>query len=115
MNEKRTSLRVEPVDDCYVVHARLIGSIKNISMDGLYCSCFQECDCEVEEHKKIDILCGQGNFIVRDVPIKIIEIQTIDGKFLQNFHLKKCRMQFSELHPEQAYGIESIVAGACIQ
>ena len=114
MRDRRVFERVEPADDCIVVHSSLIGNIKNISSDGLFCSCFQESACENSDHKEIDILCGQGNFLVKGLKVRIINMETISGKFLKDFEIKKCRMQFKSLHEEQTEGIQSILSGACV-
>ena len=65
MEERRGTERVKPAGDCIVVHSKKIGSIKNISSSGLYCSCFQDSTCETNIHKEIDILCGHGKFLVK--------------------------------------------------
>lgn len=114
MKEKRTCERVVPADECIVVHSKLIGTVRNISRTGLFCSCFQESECSENDHKEIDILCGQGNFLVKGLRVKIVDSETISGKFLQDFAIKKCRMQFMDLHEEQAHAIQSILAGACV-
>jgi len=115
MDERRVEERVKPkpTDDCIVVHTKKIGSIKDISTSGLHCSCFQDSTCERSIHKEIDILCGHGKFLVKGLKVKIIDSETIPGRFLSNFEVKKCRMQFVELQEEQAYGIETIVVGSC--
>ena len=114
MEERRVAERVTPADDCIVVHSRKIGSIKNISFTGLYCSCFQDSTCEKNIHKEIDILCGHGKFLVKGLKVKIIATENISGRFLSNFEVKNCRMQFVELQEEQSLGIETIVVGACV-
>ena len=114
MEERRVAERVKPADDCIVVHSKKIGSIKNISSTGLYCSCFQDSTCERDIHKEIDILCGHGKFLVKGLKVKIIDSENIPGRFLSNFEVKKCRMQFVELQEEQSSGIETIVVGACV-
>jgi hypothetical protein len=116
MEERRVSPRVAPVADCIVVHSQLIGNLKNISRDGLYCTCIQESGCSTGSHRQIDILCGEGNFLVQGLKVKIVNMETIIGKFLRNLEIKKCRLQFEEIGKEQSCGIERIVvAGACLQ
>lgn len=115
MEERRVAPRVRPADDCIVVHAHLVGNIKNISRSGLYCSCIQECDCVTNSHREIDILCGEGNFLVQGLRVRIVDMERIGGKFLRNLEIKKCRMQFEEMGVEQTHGIETILAGACLQ
>ena len=113
MEERRVTERVKPADDCIVVHSKKIGNIKNISSSGLYCSCFQDSTCKSNIHKEIDILCGHGKFLVKGLKVKIVASETITGRFLSNFEVKKCRMQFVELREEQSFGIETIVDVAC--
>ncbi len=112
MEERREFERVKPVDDCIVVHSKLIGTVWDISRGGLFCSCFQETPCGCDELKEIDILCGRGSFLVQGLKVKVVERQTRPGRFLRDFEIKKCRMQFAELREEQSDGIESILAGA---
>ncbi|MCL7489050.1 MAG: hypothetical protein M8357_12860 [Desulfobulbaceae bacterium] len=114
MGERREASRVTPTEDCIVVHSRKIGSIKNISVTGLYCSCFQDSNCAKNIHREIDILCGHGRHLVKGLKVKIIDSETIAGRFLTNFEVKKCRMQFVELGEEQSCGIETIIDGSCI-
>ena len=116
MEERRSCPRVEPVGDCIVVHPKAIGNIKNISRSGLFCSCYLENQCaEQELHRKIDILCGEGNFLVRNLRVKIIQMETSSGKILRELQITKCRMQFEDLREDQSFGIESILSGSCIQ
>jgi len=114
MGERREASRVKPNEDCIVVHSRKIGSIKNISATGLYCSCFQDSTCEKNIHREIDILCGHGRHLVKGLKVRIVDSETIAGRFLTNFEVKKCRMQFVELREDQSRGIETIVDGSCL-
>jgi hypothetical protein len=115
MEERRAAPRVKPADDCIVVHEQLVGNIKNISSSGLYCTCIQECDCVENSHRNIDILCGEGSFLVQGLRVKIVDMERISGKFLRDLEIKKCRMQFEDLRAEQAFAIETILSGACLQ
>lgn len=115
MEERRISPRVAPVDDCIVVHEKLIGSIRNISKEGLYCSCIQESSCALNSRGEIDILCGEGRFLVQGLKIRIVNMERVTGKFLRNLEIKKCRLQFEDICAEQSTGIETIVTGACLQ
>ena len=115
MEERRTSPRVAPVGDCIVVHSQLIGKLKNISREGLYCTCIQESGCVMDGHKQIDILCGEGDFLVQGLKVRIVKMETVNGKFLRNLEIKKCRLQFEDIGEEQSCGIDTIVAGVCLQ
>ena len=115
MEERRISPRIAPVSDCVVVHEKLIGNIKNISKDGLYCSCIQEGSCVLDGHEEIDILCGEGGFLVQGLKVRIVNMEKVTGKFLRNLEIKKCRLQFENVCEEQSCGIETILAGACFQ
>lgn len=114
MEEKRFAERVKPVKDCIVVHPKKIGTIKDISSGGLFCTCFQDSTCEKGIHREIDILCGHGKFLVKGVKVKIVESQSKAGRFLKNFEIKKCRLQFVEVADDQAFGIETIIEGDCV-
>lgn len=114
MEERRTTERVKPPEDCIVVHTNKIGNIQDISRGGLYCTCFQDSTCEKNDHREIDILCGLGEFLVKGVKVKIVDSETNQGKFLTNFEVKRCRMQFLEIEEKQAFGIETIVEGGCV-
>jgi hypothetical protein len=114
MEERRESERVKPTDDCIVVHTNKIGNIQDISVGGLYCTCFQDSTCQKGKHKMIDIMCGLGKFLVKGVKVKIVYSETNAGKFLTNFEVKRCRMQFVEVEDNQALGIETIIEGGCL-
>lgn len=114
MEERRVAERVKPADDCIVVHAKKIGNINDISSGGLYCTCFQDSTCRSNIQREIDILCGHGQFLVKGLKVKVIHSETIAGRFLVNFEVKKCRLQFVEMREEQSAGIAAIVAGACV-
>jgi hypothetical protein len=115
VGERRGSPRVAPVDDCIVIHSQLIGNLKNISKEGLHCTCIQDRGCTADAHQQIDILCGEGNFLVQGLKVRIVQMERINGKFLRNMEIKKCRLQFEDIAEEQASGIETIVTGACLQ
>lgn len=115
MDERREEERVQPIDDCIVVHSKRVGNIKNISQGGLFCICFQDPDCQKDMHREVDILCGQGKHLVQGVKVKVVETEKIAGKFLANFEMQKCRLQFTEIEEHQAFGIETILSGSCLQ
>ena len=115
MEERRAAERVEPADDCIVVHEKKVGTIKDISTGGLYCSCFQNKACTKDMSREIDILCGQGQFLVKGVKVMVVHTETIAGRFLSNFEVKKCRLQFLSMREDQCYGIETIIEEACVQ
>jgi hypothetical protein len=48
------------------------------------------------------------------VRVNIVSTETTAGMFLQNFHIKKCRLQFEDLGSEQCSGIDSILSGRCL-
>lgn len=114
MEERRTTDRVKPTDDCIVVHSNKIGNIQDISSGGLFCTCFQDSTCEKYTHQEIDILCGLGSFLVKGLKVKIVDTETNMGKFLTNFEVKRCRLQFVEIKEKQAFGIETIIEGGCV-
>jgi hypothetical protein len=114
MKERRIAERVRPAEECIVVHSNTIGNINDISTGGLYCTCFQDSTCEKDIHRQIDILCGHGKFLVKGVKVKIINSEVNAGRFLKNFEIIKCRLQFVEVEDKQASGIETIVEGACV-
>lgn len=114
MEERRTAKRVTPTEDCIVVHAKEIGIIKNISTRGLCCSCIQEQSCGRNIQKEIDILCHNGNFMVKNLKVRIIDSEDVAGHFLSHFSMKKCRMEFLDLREEQTNSIETIINGAYI-
>ena len=114
MEERRTTDRVKPADDCIVVHANKIGTIQDISSGGLYCTCFQDSTCEKYKHTEIDIMCGLGKLLVRGLKVEIVDSVTNAGKFLTNFEVKKCRLQFIEMEEKQVFGIGTIIEGGCI-
>ncbi|GAB4334316.1 MAG: hypothetical protein Kow0089_03450 [Desulfobulbaceae bacterium] len=115
IEERRVAQRVKPADDCIVVHARKVGNVKDISSTGLYCTCFQDSTCEMNVHREIDILCGYGKHLVKGLKVKIVDSETIPGRFLTNFVIRKCRMQFVQMEEEHQCGIEDIVSGTCVQ
>jgi hypothetical protein len=114
MEERRIIERVKPDNNCIVVHSKTVGNIKDISPGGLYCTCFQDSTCKTNIQREIDILCGHGQFLVKGLKVKVVHSETIAGRFLTNFEVKKCRLQFVEMQDEQSAGIEAIVAGTCI-
>jgi hypothetical protein len=114
MEERRIAERVKPTEDCIVVHSKKVGNIKDISIGGLYCTCFQDSTCKKNIQREIDILCGNGSFLVKGLQVKVVRTETIAGRFLTNFEVKKCRLQFVEMKEDQYFGIETIVAGACV-
>ena len=115
MEERRIAERFKLEDNCIVVHPNKVGNIQNISSSGLYCTCFQDSTCEKGTHQEIDILCGNGKYLVKGLKVKIVDTETKEGKFLKNFEIKTCRMQFVEVEEVQASNIETIIEDASIQ
>jgi len=113
MEERRIAERLKPGDDCIVVHARKIGNVKDISLSGLYCTCFQDSTCEKNIHREIDILCGYGKYLVRGLKVKIVETETIPGQFLTNFEIRKCRLKFLKIEDDQNSHLENILSDTC--
>ena len=110
MYERRVYRRVNLKNGCIVAHAKRVGNIRNISKGGLFCTCFQENPCKKAIKKIIDILCCNGNLVIKDVKVRVVGTERITGKFLRNFEMKKCRMQFDDLEEDQSACIEGIIA-----
>ena len=110
MYERRVFKRISLKNGCIVAHDERVGNIKDISKGGLFCTCFQESPCGKTNKKSIDILCCNGCLVIKGVKVRVVSSEQISGKFLKNFEMKKCRMQFDNLHENQSAYIEGLIA-----
>lgn len=114
MAERRTHQRFDFRDKCLIRHSAVVGSVIDLSLGGLSCSCSSADDIDSSECNKVDLFCSEKRLWVRDLPMKIVESERIPGKFLDNFSVRRCRARFDNLPQEKATQLENLIIAHAI-
>jgi hypothetical protein len=109
MEDRRKNPRYTLYESCIVNHSTTVGTIIDICRGGLSCSCLDHEQCSHSRPGKIDIFCKKNNYWAATLPVDVLESNTIPGKFIKEFRLRKCRMRFQELSDVQLAQIDSII------
>jgi NAD-dependent DNA ligase len=109
MEERRKHQRFRLQDSCFVNHSDVVGTILDISMGGLSCTCLDQRFCEKDSLQQVDIYCRKRGMWVEELKIKILESETVPGMFDDEFGVRKCRTQFVELAEAQAGQLEDLI------
>lgn len=109
MEERRKHQRFKLHDSCFVNHSDVVGTILDISMGGLSCTCLDQRFCERGSLQQVDIYCRKRGMWVEDLTVKILDSETIPGMFDDEFGVRKCRIQFVQLAETQAGQLEDLI------
>ena len=96
-------------DSCLINRSEVVGTIIDISMGGLSCSCLNQNCCHADPHHEVDIYCGKSGLWVESVTIRILGTDVIPGKFAKEFGVRKCRLQFVRLGESQTGQLENLI------
>jgi hypothetical protein len=111
MAERRKYQRYELEEKCLLRKETAVGTIIDLSLGGLSCSCCSpdSDDCSNRCCKNIDIFCTENKVWVLDLTMDIIDSEKTPGQFLDNFWIRKCRARFNNLRKEQATQLENLI------
>lgn len=101
MIERRKNQRFKLQNGNFVIHAKNIGKIEDISLGGFRCSCINE-DYVPESTGTIEIRCqGHQAPALSDVNIRILKSERSAGESIFNVFVRKCHIAFEKLSEEQ--------------
>lgn len=102
--ERRKHQRFVLTDQCFIRREANLGSLIDLSLGGLSCSCCASglADCPVRSRQNVDLYCIENKIWIWGLRIDIIASEKIPGQFLDNFWVRKCRARFDNLQEEQA-------------
>jgi hypothetical protein len=108
MVERRKSQRFKLHNDNFVIHARSIGKIEDISLGGLCCTCIND-DLDPASDSRIDIRCPHALLYVPDIGIEIMETAVSGGASIFNVFTRTCHIKFQELTDDQLQQVHSLI------
>ena len=108
MIERRASQRFKMNDDNFVIHARNVGKIEDISLGGLCCTCINV-DLDPAADDKIEIRCPNTRIHLPDIGIQILETAVTGGASIFNVFTRKCHIKFQKLTGDQLQLVHSLI------
>lgn len=96
-------------DSCLINNSEVVGTIIDISMGGLSCTCLDQNNCYQGCVKQVDIYCGRTGIWAEALNIRILNSEALPGRFVKEFGIRKCRLQFVQLAEAQARELENLI------
>ncbi|MBI5557660.1 MAG: PilZ domain-containing protein [Deltaproteobacteria bacterium] len=110
MTERRKDQRFKLTDDGhFIVHARNIGKIENISLGGLCCSCVNDIF-DPHSDNTIDIRCKKDHLHLQKLGINILATEITAGKSFFNVFTRTCHLKFQEISAGQLQQLHYFIA-----
>lgn len=110
MHDQRRNPRYKLKDGCIVIHDNTVGTIQDLSTVGLSCHCLKNTECRNGLKRTIDILCNRQNILAKGLQVKVLETNSLPGKFLKELETRKCRIKFEQLTTQQLNILKSVLA-----
>jgi len=109
MEDRRKHQRFLLHDSCLINNSEVVGTIIDISMGGLSCTCLDQNPCYQGLVRQVDIYCGKTGLWAEKLNIQVLSSDTLPGKFVIEFGVRKCRLQFVQLAEMQAGQLENLI------
>lgn len=109
MDERRKNQRFQLQNTCVLNHSKTVGTIIDISMGGLSCSCLDQGECSKGLSTKVNIYCRKKDIRAENITMKVLSTETVKGEFLEDLGLRRCRARFQQLDEEQARQLTEII------
>lgn len=77
--------------------------------------CLNPHQCGIGQPTEIDIYCRQHKLWAQGISIKVLSSETLPGHFIEEFGVRKCRVQFKHLAEEQVQQLENIIVGSSLE
>ena len=109
MDERRLHQRFKLDDACIISHEKTVGTVVDISAGGLSCICLDQGECSEGISTRINIYCKKHDLRAEDINIKVIGTGIIQGEFMKDLGVRKCRARFLQLDKTQHAQITNIL------
>jgi len=109
MEERRKHQRFKLQNSCFINHSDVVGTIVDISMGGMSCTCLDKNRCHQKPLQQVDIYCRSEGKWVEELKVQILASDTLPGMIDEEFGVRKCRMQFVQLAQAQAGQLEELI------
>jgi hypothetical protein len=109
MDDRRKHQRFKLDDACIINHEKTVGTIIDISVGGLSCSCLDQGICSKGLSTQVDIYCKKGDLRAEGINIKVVDTEMVLGQFMQDVGLRKCRARFRQLDEFQQTQLTGII------
>lgn len=109
MEDRRKHQRFKLHESCIINKSEVVGTIADISMGGMACTCLDQNSCYQGLSQQVDIYCGKTGLWVEKVNIRILGSDVSPGKFAREFSVRKCRLQFEQLAEVQMGQLENLI------
>ncbi|MCL7486975.1 MAG: PilZ domain-containing protein [Desulfobulbaceae bacterium] len=101
MDDRRKNQRVRLKDGCIIHHSEIVGTVRDISMGGMSCTCLDQRGSDRDISTRGNIYCNRLELVVEKISMKILESQILPGKFAAHLGVRKCRVLFHQLDDSQ--------------
>lgn len=109
MEDRRKHQRFLLHDSCLINNSEVVGTIIDLSMGGLSCTCLDQNPCYQGLIKQVDIYCGKTGLWAEKLNIRVISSDAHPGRFVKEFGIRMCRIQFVQLAEVQAGQLENLI------
>jgi hypothetical protein len=114
MEDRRKHQRFKLRDSCIINRSEVVGTIVDISMGGMACTCFDQNRCHQGFLQQMDIYCRNADLWAEKLDVRILASETAPGMFAEEFSVRKCRLQFAQLTETQAGQLEKLILHAVL-
>ena len=109
MDDRRKHQRFKLDAACVLSHDKSVGTVLDISVGGLSCMCLDQGKCSQGLSAKINIYCKKHDLCAEDIPLKVIGTEMVQGEFMENLGVRKCRARFHQLDKTQQEQVTNII------
>ena len=109
MDDRRKHQRFKLDTACILSHDKSVGTVLDISVGGLSCMCLDQGKCSQGLSAKINIYCKKYDLCAEDIPLKVIGTEMVEGEFMENLGVRKCRARFRQLDKTQQAQVTNII------
>ena len=95
---------------CTLNYDKSGGTVIDISEGGMSCICLDQGECSQGLSAKINIYCKKHDLFAEDIPIKVIGTEMVQGEFMEELGIRKCRARFQLLDESQKAQVANIIA-----
>ena len=83
MEDRRKHQRFELHDSCIINHSEVVGTIVDISMGGMSCTCLDQNHCHQGFLQQVDIYCRKEGLWAEEINVRVLASEAIPGMFAE--------------------------------
>ena len=95
--DRRQHQRYKLDGACIIQHEKSVGTIVDLSVGGLSCVCLDQGTCSKDVSTMVSIYCKKKDLCAEDINMKVLSTEKIQGQFVEDLGMRKCRARFNDL------------------